>query len=174
MRLIMTLFIVAASGCGDSGSASDLGPADLHVSVMDLSASSADMTMIAPFNMPGKVFCYTGPLCSTTSASPVCCDSKTDGGFADTCVANAAACLAMDSQAKSFQCGQAADCGAGMVCCGDIGMATSGKPFFTSTTCAASCPSGQTQLCVAASECKASGVSCVGQTITGRNIGLCQ
>ena len=174
MRLLMPLFIVVASGCGDSGSANDLAPADLQVS-MDLSASSsADMTMVAPFNMPGKVFCYSGPTCSTTSANPICCDSKTDGGFADTCVANAGACLAMDSQAKTFQCGQSADCGAAMVCCGNIGMTTSGKPFFTSTACAASCPTGQTQLCVTATECKATGVACVGQTITGRAVGLCQ
>jgi hypothetical protein len=30
------------------------------------------------------------------------------------------------------------------------------------------------QLCVTKAECTASGVSCVGQTITGRDVGLCQ
>jgi hypothetical protein len=104
----------------------------------------------------------------------VCCDSKTDGGFADTCVPNAQACLAMDSQAKTFACGQAADCGTGMICCGTIGMSSSGKKFFSSTSCAASCATGDTQLCVAASECKTAGAHCVGQTITGRDVGLCQ
>jgi hypothetical protein len=173
MRLLSTLIAATCIiGCNDSGSATDMGMADLSVA-MDLSAS-ADMTMIAPFNMPGQVFCYSGPLCSTSSAKPVCCDSKTDGGFADSCVPNAGVCLAMDSQAKTFACGQAADCGSGMICCGSIGTSNSGKPFFNSTSCAASCATGQTQLCVTASECKASGTSCVGQTITGRDVGLCK
>ncbi len=172
MRTLVALAAVTCVvGCGNSGSTSDMG-IDMSASA-DLSASR-DMTMVTPFNMPGQVYCYSGPLCGTTSATPVCCDSKTDGGFADSCVASAAACLAMDSQAKTFACGQAADCGSGMVCCGDIGTSMSGKKFFNSTTCAASCTGTQTQLCVTASECKASGVSCVGQTITGRNVGLCQ
>jgi hypothetical protein len=175
MRLVLA-FIAAAfvTGCGNSETATDQGVvADLQVS-MDLSATSGDMTMVSPFNMPGKVFCYGGPLCSTTSATPICCDSKTDGGFSTSCVATAAACLATDAQAKTFRCGQAADCGGGMICCGTIGTSGSGKKFFTSTTCAASCASGDTQLCVTATECKASGVSCVGQAITGRDVGLCQ
>jgi hypothetical protein len=172
--MFLTVIAVACiAGCGDSGSSTDMGMADMQ-SGMDLSASSGDLLMVTPFNMPGSVFCYSGALCSTSSATPVCCDSKTDGGFADSCVANAAACLAMDSQAKTFACGQAADCGQGMVCCGAIGTSGSGKKFFTSTTCAASCGSGETQLCVSATECKTSGAHCVGQTITGRDVGLCQ
>jgi hypothetical protein len=149
-----------------------MGAADMQVA-MDLTGGG-DLTAVTPFNMPGQVFCYGGPLCSTTSASPVCCDSKTDGGFSESCVANAAACLAMDAQAKTFACGQKADCGGGMVCCGSIGMSSSGKKFFMSTSCAASCGTGQTQLCVTAAECSTSGAHCVGQTITGRDVGLCQ
>ncbi|HEX8950668.1 MAG TPA: hypothetical protein VF945_02430 [Polyangia bacterium] len=143
--------------------------------VADMTASSGDMTMVTPFNMPGFVFCYSGPLCSTTSATPICCDIKNpDGGFNNSCVATAGACTAIDPQAKTFACGQAADCGAGMVCCGDIGTSNSGKKFFNSTTCAASCGSTLKQLCVTKAECTATGVSCVGQTITGRNVGICQ
>ena len=177
MRPILLLLAATLSvvGCNDAATTNDMAvAADMHAA-SDLTASaSGDMTAVAPFNMPGSIFCYSGPVCSTTSASPVCCDSRTDGGFADTCVASAASCLAMDSQAKTFQCGQAADCGAGMICCGSVGTSSSGKPFLNSTSCAASCASGDKQLCVAASECKTSGASCVGQSITGRDIGLCQ
>ena len=170
--ILMAAFLVG--GCGDD-TTSNGGGADMHVAAdMTSGGGGADMTAIAPFNMPGKVFCYSGPLCSTTSAMPVCCDSKGDAGFSDTCVANATACTAMDSGAKTFACGQAADCGSGMVCCGDIGTSNSGKKFFSDTVCAASCGSSQTQLCVTAAECKTSGATCVGQTITGRNVGLCQ
>lgn len=173
-----SLLLVAAAclvGCGDSNNANDMGTADLSASAgADLSAS-ADMTMVQPFNMPGSVFCYSGPLCSTTSAMPICCDSKNpDGGFADSCVATATACTAMDPKAKTFACGQAADCGSGQICCGSLGMSSTGKTFFNSTYCAASCTGTDKQLCVTATECKASGVSCVGQTITGRDVGLCQ
>ena len=175
MRLsVSILALLCFAGCGNSDNGNDLGAPDMTATVMDLSASPGDMTMIAPFNMPGSIYCYTGPVCSTSSANKVCCDSKGDGGFSDSCVPSAGACLAMDSQAKTFECGQAADCNGGQICCGTIGTSSSGKPFFTSTQCAASCASGDKQLCVTATECKASGVSCVGQTITGRNVGLCQ
>jgi hypothetical protein len=175
MRLSLGLIVVACLvGCGNSDNGNDLGAPDMSA-VADLStAASGDMTVIAPFNMPGSVFCYTGPLCSTSSADKVCCDSKGDGGFSDSCVPSAQACLAMDAQAKTFECGQAADCTGNKLCCGTIGMSSGGKPFFTSTQCAASCATGDTQLCVTASECKTSGAKCVGQTITGRNVGLCQ
>ncbi len=170
MRTLMSFLIVACFvGCGNSDNASDMG-LDMSASA-DLSGSH-DMTMIAPFNMPGQVFCYGTLLCATNSATPVCCDAKTDGGFSDTCT-SAATCAA-DTQATAYACGQAADCGSGMVCCGDIGMSSSGKKFFKGTSCAASCTSAQTQLCVTAGECKASGVSCVGQAISGRDVGLCQ
>jgi len=53
------------------------------------------------------------------------------------------------------------------------GMSSSGKEYLDGTSCAASCPSGQTQLCVTASECK-TGTSCVGADLTGRDVGLCQ
>ena len=132
MRLTVLAIVVACvAGCGgDSGTSTDLGAADLSASAVDLT-TAADLSMVAPFNMPGKVFCYTGPMCSTTSANPVCCDSRGDGGFVDTCVASAAACTTMDAQAKAYACGQAADCGSGMVCCGVIGMSGSGKPAST-------------------------------------------
>ena len=144
-------------------------------STMDLAGSGgADFaSAVTPVNMPGMVDCY-GTNCSTSGADPVCCDSATDGGFADTCVASAAACLATDSSAKTFECGQAADCSGGKVCCGDIGKANSGKSYFKSTSCAASCTSTQTQLCVSASECKSSGAHCIGQSISGRDVGLCE
>ena len=61
-----------------------------------------------------------------------------------------------------------------MVCCGDLGTSKSGKKFFKDTVCAASCSSTQTQLCVTAKECKTSGAMCVGQAISGRDVGLCQ
>jgi hypothetical protein len=160
-------------GCGDSGNTNDMGGADLSASAADLT-SGGDMTKIVPFNMPGSIYCYSGPLCSTSSANKVCCDSKTDGGFSDACVPTAAQCLAMDSMAKTFECGQAADCASGQICCGDITTSSSGKKGFKSTSCATSCTSTQTQLCVTAAECKASGVSCVGADITGRDVGLCQ
>lgn len=173
MRTTLLLALLFVSGgCGESDNGKDGGAGDMHVA-MDLAAGGGDMTVITPFNMPGKVFCYSGPLCS--SPTQVCCDSKgADGGFSDTCVASAADCLATDPQAKTFACGQAADCGSGMVCCGSFGTSKTGKKFFESTVCAASCASSETQLCVTTSECKASGTSCVGQDITGRNVGLCQ
>jgi hypothetical protein len=136
----------------------------------DMAVTGTDMKVIAPFNMPGEVDCY-GITCSTTGADPICCDSQVDGGFTDTCVASAGACTG--SSAKTFACGQKADCSGGQVCCGDIGKATSGKQYFKSTTCAASCASPETQLCVNGSECL-SGGNCVGADISGRNVGLCQ
>jgi hypothetical protein len=172
MRL--SLAIVFATGlacCGNSEEGADSGAMDLSVP-MDMSASS-DMPMVVPFNMPGSIDCY-GSTCSTSSASPVCCDSSVDGGFTDTCVASSSACLAMDPQAKAFQCGQAADCSGGQVCCGNLGTSNSGKSYFVATACAASCSSGQTQLCVSTGECKAAGVQCVGATISGRDVGLCK
>lgn len=172
--LLVFISLSCVIGCGNSDTSTDMAAPDLSAS-MDLTVSSSgDMTLVTPYNMPGKVFCYSGPACMTSSATPVCCDSKGDGGFADTCVANAAACVAMDPQAKTFACGQAADCGTGMVCCGSTGTSSSGKTFFNSTTCAASCAAPLKQLCVTAGECKTSGASCVGQTITGRAVGICQ
>lgn len=175
MRLDLTFVLVMScfAGCGGSNDTpADLSmSADLHVAA-DLSGGSGDLSAVAPFNMPGKVFCYNGPLCTTSGATPVCCDSKTDAGFADTCVANAAACTAMDSTAKTFACGQAADCGAGMVCCGTGGTSSGGKPFLDSTACAASCATGETQLCVTAAECK-TGTTCAGMDVTGRDVGYC-
>jgi hypothetical protein len=147
---------------------------DLSGAVQDLSMSGADAKMVKPFNMPGTVDCYSGLTCSRASANPVCCDAPgADGGFSDTCVASSAACKAMSSKATPYECGQAADCGAGMVCCGDIGKSMSGKSFFNSTTCAASCTGTETQLCVTATECK-TGTMCVGAAIVGRDVGLCQ
>jgi len=139
---------------------------------MDMTGST-DMKTVTPYNMPGKVDCYGTP-CTVASANPVCCDAPVDGGdFSDTCVASAQACLAMSSSAKTFACGQAADCTAGQICCGNIGMSSSGKSYFVSTMCAPSCPSGNTQLCVTANECK-SGTQCTGAYISGRDVGLCQ
>jgi hypothetical protein len=171
MRPLLFIALTCVVGCGDSNSSSDQGVADLSVPGADLPAAVPDMTTVMPYNMPGKVFCYSGPACTTPGSTS---DSRTDGGFADTCVASAGACLAMDSTAKTFECGQAADCGGTKVCCGDITTSNSGKKVFNSTSCAASCTGTQVQLCVTAGECKASGVSCVGQTITGRAVGLCQ
>ena len=168
--LLAALFV---AGCGDD-TTSNGGNADMSAAVDMTSGGGGDMTAITPFNMPGSVYCYGGPLCSTSSAMPICCDAKGDGGFTDSCVATATACTAMAPQASTFACGQAADCGSGMVCCGDIGTSKSGKKFFNDTVCASSCSASQTQLCVTATECKTSGAMCVGQTISGRNVGLCQ
>jgi len=167
MRLSLALVVAACiAGCGTSDNGSDMG-GDLAVS-MDMTAG-VDMTMVKPFNMAGSVYCYGTLLCATSSPSmKVCCDNRADGGFSDTCVANANACPG----GKTFACGQAADCPASQVCCGDIGTSSSGKKFFNDTVCAASCGSSQTQLCVTAAECK-SGTTCVGQSITGRDVGLC-
>ena len=138
-------------------------------------AARLDAHPVVPFNMPGMVYCYGTLTCSTTSATPLCCDAEgSDGGFSDTCVADVPTCTATDATAKTFQCGQAADCGAGMVCCGSLGTATSGSSFFNSTTCAASCPAGDTQLCVADGECQTSGTTCMAKDISGRAVGLCQ
>lgn len=177
MRRFPLLLILAAcfTGCGDSGSTS--APVDLSAAAADLATGggpAVDMRTVTPYNMPGKVFCYGSLTCSTTSASPVCCDTRADGGFSDACVATVSACTAMDPQARAYQCGQAADCGTGMVCCGTTGMSGSGKQFLSATTCAASCTGTQTQLCVTATECKTSGASCVGEAISGRDIGVCK
>jgi hypothetical protein len=168
--------LLAVVGCGDTTSnTSDMPTPDMSVTTHDMAMSGgSDMTMVVPFNMPGQVDCYNSPTCATASATPVCCDSKTDGGFTDNCVASAQACLATDPQAKTFACGQAADCGGGMICCGTIGTSGSGKQFFTSTQCAASCAAGDTQLCVADAECKAASTHCNGITISGRDVGLCK
>ena len=172
------LFIALACGivgCGDNNnSSSDMSAsADLSASGGDLSGAP-DMTTIMPFNMPGTIFCYDTNCMTSTPSMSVCCDSRVDGGFNDSCVASSAACLAMDSTAKVFECGQAADCGSGKICCGDIGTSSKGKQFFNSTTCATSCTGTQIQLCVTASECTSSTAKCVGQVITGRAVGLCQ
>ncbi|MCU1280358.1 MAG: hypothetical protein JWM53_3904 [bacterium] len=176
MRLSSSLvFAICVVGCGDSGSTT--APVDLSAAAPDLATgggTAADMKMVTPYNMPGKVFCYGSLTCSTTSASPVCCDTRADGGFSDACVATVAGCAAMDPQARAYQCGQAADCGSGMVCCGTTGMSGSGKPFLSATTCAASCTSAQAQLCVTAAECKTAGASCAGQTLSGRDVGVCK
>ena len=173
--LLFIALTCVAVGCGDSNGSSDQGVADLSMSSADLSASVPDMMTVMPYNMPGKVFCYTGPACTTPGAASVCCDSKgADGGFTDSCVASAAVCTNSDPMAKTFECGQAADCGGSKVCCGNITTLSSGKKSFSSTVCAASCTSTQTQLCVTAAECTASGAKCVGQSITGRAVGLCQ
>lgn len=166
----LAFFLVA---CGGGSTKTSLP--DFTTGPQDLSASpSPDLAMapVTPYNDPGNVFCYGTLTCSTTGAAPVCCDEKGDGGsYTDTCVANAAACSGMDS--TTYACGQAADCGTGMVCCGTIGTSSSGKPYFSGTTCEASCGSGETQLCVTAGECT-SGTSCTGQEISGRKVGLCQ
>jgi hypothetical protein len=162
-------------GCGGSSlSKNDFSAlADLSAA-RDLSASQPDMKTITPYNMPGMVYCYDSTPCSTSSASPVCCDAPADGGFADTCVASEAACTTASSEAHAYQCGQAADCGAGRVCCGAITVSSSGASHFTGTSCAASCGTGQTQLCVAASDCTISDTSCMGKSVSGRDVGLCQ
>ncbi len=175
MRIItLGFFAMCLAGCGNSNETpADLSSAHDMSAAVDMTAGGGDMTSVQPFNMAGKVFCYGGPLCSTSSATPVCCDGKVDGGFTDTCVASANACSTMDSSAHSYACGQAADCTPGQICCGATGTSGSGKMFLDGTTCATSCPAGQTQLCVTASECK-TGTSCKGADITGRDVGLCQ
>ena len=126
------------------------------------------MTAIQPYNMPGKIFCYGSLTCS--SPMQVCCDLRVsaDGGssFMTSCAANAAAC---PTGAATYECGQAADCGSGQVCCGTQG--TSGKGL-KSTQCAASCGTGQIQLCVTKTECK-TGTMCVGADLSGRDVGVC-
>ncbi len=174
MRLCLSLLALCTFGCSDTTTTPTDGAAPDLSAARDLAAGAQDMAMVMPFNMPGMIDCYNSTPCSTSSATPVCCDSKVDGGFADNCVASANACLAMDPSAKTFACGQAADCGAGMVCCGDIGTSGSGKPFFTDSVCAASCTSNQTQMCVSDGECKTAGTHCLGQTISGRDVGLCK
>lgn len=170
----VVLVLLGAAACGDDSAVTP--PVDLSMTVsndMAVVQSQPDIKTVTPFNMPGSVDCYSGPKCSTASATPICCDAKADGGFSDTCVASTGACMAIDPKAKVFACGQAADCGAGMVCCGDNGMASSGKPFIDNSVCAASCTGKTpTQLCVTAAECK-TGTTCVGQTVSGRDIGVC-
>jgi hypothetical protein len=168
---------LAFLGCGGgSGQTThDLAmKSDLAVVAGDMSATAADMKAVTPYNMVGSVFCYASTACSTTSANPICCDAEGDGGFTDTCVASAAACTASDSAAHAYQCGQAADCGSGMVCCGTITTSGTSSSHLYATTCAASCGSGETQLCVTSSECTTSGTTCVGKDITGRDVGVCQ
>lgn len=172
MRLLPLIAVTCFIGCNNSSTSADMGGPDLQAP-MDF-AVQGDLSAVAPFNMPGQIDCYNGPLCSTTSATPVCCDARVDGGFTDNCVASATACLAIDPKAKPFACGQAADCGAGMICCGSTGTSSSGKTFFKSTQCATMCASGDTQLCVTATECKTAGAHCLGQSITGRDVGLCK
>ena len=190
-----SLFFVAAAclfACSSSSttaSYTDAGTAPVDAAGgMDSAMPPADAAggmdaapPVMPFNMAGSVFCYGSLTCSTMSAAPVCCDAKVsvDGGtatFTDTCVASAAACAAMSTMATSYQCGQSADCASAMVCCGALGMSSSGKAFFTSTTCAATCPSSATsaQLCASNSDCTTSGQTCVGKAISGRDVGLCQ
>jgi hypothetical protein len=167
------IFVVAVIGCGDN--TTDNGSNDMAVPVIkDMAMAPDGMTPVTPFNMPGKVDCYQGLTCTVGSASPICCDAKVDGGtFTDTCVASSAACTASDPKATAYECGQAADCGAGKICCGDIGTSmTSGKKFFRSTSCQTACPGMQTQLCVTAGECK-TGTMCTGASISGRDVGLC-
>jgi hypothetical protein len=173
MRLI-TLGMMAAcfAGCGNNNET----PADLSTGA-DMSAAvdmvaGGDMA-VTPFNMPGKVYCYDAPLCTTPGATSVCCDARVDGGFTDSCVASAQACTNIDPSAHAYACGQAADCPGGQICCGATSTSGTGKMSLAGSTCMASCPAGQTQLCVTASECK-TGTHCTGADITGRDVGLCQ
>lgn len=180
MRLTFICILAAGVvGCGSNTTNGDMSGADMQSNAsMDMAAGGGDAKMVTIYNMPGKIYCYSGTPCSTTSTTPVCCDSKTgpDASFIDSCTATAMACLAMDPKAKTFACGQAADCtGMGMICCGTTGTSKSGTAFLASTQCAASaCASGDTQLCVSDAECKTAGTHCVGQSITGRDIGLCK
>jgi hypothetical protein len=171
------LALAALVGCGSSSnnSSEDLAKSeDLKGFEMDLSAEIDGGKMVTPYNMPGEIDCYSGPKCSTTSSTPICCDAPADGGFSDTCVASVAACTATGSSATPYQCGQAADCTGGMLCCANTKTSSSsGKTLFKSTVCAASCPSPEIQLCVTAAECK-TGTQCVGQSIEGRDVGVCQ
>jgi hypothetical protein len=157
-------------GCG----AGSTNP-DLQAPGNDLAMSAVvDMAEHPIFNMPGKVYCYDIPACSTSSATPLCCDIKdADAGFAPQCVASAAACAAIAPKAATYACGQAADCPTGQVCCGDINM-TGTKSYVNKTVCAASCasPTG-TQLCVTGSECKTSGSTCQHVYGSGRDVGIC-
>jgi hypothetical protein len=178
MRLTMILVgALVAVGCGNNNNPDGGAGVDMSMAV-DMSGSSSGGDMAGgtkPDNTPGMIFCY-GATCMTSSAAPVCCSSKgapgSDGGFLDTCVATSADCVG-GTQDTPYECGQAADCKSG-ICCGSIGMTTKGTPFFNSTKCEASCASGETQLCVTATECKTSGAMCAGQKISGRNIGLCK
>lgn len=167
-------FVFALAACGGGSTHSDMSMKSVDLSMgPDLSASQPDMTKpVTPYNMPGMVFCYDAPACSTSSAMAVCCDAAgADGGFSDTCVANANACAGTGS--RTYACGQAADCTTGQVCCGTTKTSSSGKLELTGTNCAASCATGQTQLCVTAGECSTSGATCAGQDASGRDVGLC-
>jgi hypothetical protein len=185
MRTILGLLLVlTAASCGsDTVTPIDAAPVvvpDAPLIVADApttptaDAMRVDAHPVMPFNMPGMVYCYGMLTCSTTSAMPVCCDSPDgDGGFGDTCTADIASCTAMGTMARAFQCGQAADCGAGMQCCGQLGMSSGGNPFFNGTTCSATCAATDTQLCIADGDCTG-GLHCMAKRISGRNVGLCQ
>jgi hypothetical protein len=168
-------FALAACG-GSSNKPLDMTSGDQSVPP-DQSVAAVDMTkIVTPYNMPGSVYCYSSTACTTPGGSSVCCDAAGDGGFTDTCVATIAACTTGDPSAHAYQCGQAADCGSGMVCCGTVATSASGSMHFsgTGTTCAASCAAGDTQLCVSNTECATSGTTCVGKEVSGRDVGLCQ
>lgn len=154
------------TGTQDTGtSMTDTGIPSHNAGHTDAATTAADVQLMST---PGHIFCFSTPACS--GATPVCCDASADGGFTDTCVANLAACAA---PAHAFVCEETADCMGGQVCCTHVGMSSRGTPFIDATTCAASCTGATTQqLCKADSGCP-SGMHCMAQRISGRNIGIC-
>jgi len=122
------------------------------------------------------------------SSSEHCCEPSSGGS---SCVANGTACSpATDTD---WQCQQAADCkvrGTGAVCCGtgsiaqqsaQPGCAADGGTLppsiyvsgFKGSSCAASCPSTEWQLCTTDAECP-SGQMCVPMKSKGNDVGACQ
>jgi hypothetical protein len=124
---------------------------------------------------PGQVFCFNSMSCS--GGTPVCCDYsvRSDGGrtFTDICIAAGAMCGMTGNAGSTFACDDGPDCTGGQVCCAGVGMSSSGTPFLSGTTCAATCTGAMNQqLCSSDGDCGA-GHTCVPMHVSGRDIGYC-
>jgi hypothetical protein len=156
---------------GDGTTSMDVAP-PIDVPVGNDVAPPPDASLPAP--TPGQVMCFRGGNCMVPAQE--CCDSsmRTDGGttYTDQCVAPGAMCGTTRRPGAVVSCEEGPDCTMGQVCCATTGVASSGTPFLSSATCAASCSGAmQHQLCSSDADCGAG--HCAPMRISGRDLGYC-
>ena len=166
----------------DAPDAAADGPVDSGNDAAEASCSSIS-TLHAPPTTGSTIYCpfsgYDGGANAYCAAQiQHCCETRNAGSGLSSCEPTSTACGGMNYY--DWQCEDpVADCGSGQVCCAagsfNLGAPGCGNYLsgFSGSQCAATCPTGQLQLCTTSMEC-GTGRSCFPVRIGGNQIGVCE
>jgi len=138
--------------------------------------------MLHPPKTGDGVYCPgegDGGMGANCAVGQICCDTPKGSTPASSCIAGGSTCPTTSPKAgSSWECDSPTQCG-GKVCCGTgtpkLRTGCTYEEVFpsTSTTCAASCPSGSFIVCEAPGDCP-SGKTCTAIKSGGKQIGYCK